>query len=175
MSVNPYIGQIMPAASGVVPRGWLPCSGQLLAIQSNVALYSLLGTTYGGDGRTTFALPNLNGRAALGSDLSTVFPGEESGTETVALTLDELPAHTHTLAATTASASGRGGSPVNNLFGTSTSPAVSLFATPDGNDVALAVGANVMPNGGGQPHNNMQPFLVINYMIAMTGAFPARP
>lgn len=174
MPFEPFVGQIMPAAFGFVPRGWAACSGQLLAITQNQALFSLLGTAYGGDGRTTFALPDLRGRAVMGANFGSVPIGQIAGAETVPLTVAELPSHAHTLQASTSTGSGRGGTPANNLYGTTSSAAELLFATAGSNEVALAVGANVMPNGGGQAHNNMQPYLAVNYVIALNGIFPSR-
>lgn len=177
MPLTPFVGQIMPAAFGIVPKGWAPCNGQILSIQQNQALFSLLGVTYGGDGVRTFALPDLRGRAIVGSDFTSVAWGEIAGSETASVTTDQLPSHTHSLqASTTPGATGRPAPPVGKLFGvdSATSPA-SLFATAGSNEVALVTGKNVTPTGGSLPHNNMQPYLTINYVIALNGVFPSRP
>jgi microcystin-dependent protein len=180
MPLNPFIGQIMPAAFGVIPRGWHLCDGSLLPINQFQAMFSLLGTTYGGNGTTNFALPDLRGRAILGTSGTTsgLFPpGLQSGTSTVPLTPSQIPQHTHILQASTTAGSGTFPvSPSGKIFGTNTSAggAEKIFATTGSAEVALAVGTNVMIDGGGQPHNNMQPYLAINYMIATAGIFPSR-
>lgn len=177
MPVTPFLGQIMPAAFGIVPKGWAMCNGSLLAIQTNSALFSLLGTTFGGNGVTTFALPDLRGRAVLGSDIRGQAPwGQIAGTETVQLTTNQIPSHTHTLQASTTVGQGRGSNPAGNLFGVAggTQPPM-IFAAPDAKDIALSSSTNVQNVGGNLPHNNMQPYLVINYLIALTGVFPPRP
>ena len=174
MPVDPYIGQIMPAGFGYNPKNWAPCSGQTLSIQQNQALFSLLGTTYGGDGITTFRLPDLRGRAILGSDFGTVAWGQVGGSETVPLSVDQLPGHNHPMQAATTEGGGRGGGPTNNLFGTNTAASEMIFADAGSNEVPLATGTNVGPQGGGQAHNNMQPFLVVNYLIALNGVYPSR-
>ncbi|MGJ5136001.1 phage tail protein [Bradyrhizobium oligotrophicum] len=178
MPLTPVLGQIMPFAGSQPPRGWAFCNGALLAIQANQALFSLLGTYYGGNGVTTFALPDLRGRAILGSTGSSgQFPaGMVSGETTVTLTLAQMPAHNHLVQASTTNGAGRSAGPTNNLFGTNTLPAddpKKIFATAGSGEVPLAVGTNIPEIGGGQAHNNMQPYLVINYLIAMQGVFPS--
>ncbi|NVO13399.1 MAG: phage tail protein [Rhodoplanes sp.] len=175
MPLEPFIGQIMPAGFGLVPRGWALCDGSLLAIQTNQALFALLGTTYGGDGIRTFALPDLRGRAVLGSDLASVPWGQVSGTETASVSVAQLPSHNHTIQASTTAGTGRGASPAGNLFAKNTASPVAIFAPPASGDVALASGTNVGPAGGSTPHNNMQPYLAVNYLIALNGVFPPRP
>ena len=167
MPLQPYIGQIMPAGFATIPRGWAPCNGATMSISQNQALFSVLGTVYGGDGRTTFALPDLQGRAVMGANLGSI--GQINGSETVTLTTDQLPSHTHIVQASTTLGSAR---PAANLFGEISGE--SIFAVPGSNDVALPADANVTPQGGGAPHNNMQPFLVVNYMIALQGLYPPR-
>lgn len=176
MPYQPFVGQIMPAGFGSIPSGWAPCDGRLLAINTNAALFSLLSNYYGGDGRTTFALPDLRGRAVQGAlPGATPSLGQVSGSETVTLTVQQLPAHTHTLQAATMTGGGRGGSsPAGNLYGTNTTPAGSIFAPAGNAEIALSSGTNITNDGGNQPHNNMQPFLTINYMIALTGIYPSR-
>jgi microcystin-dependent protein len=176
MPIDPFVGQIIPFAGSVVPRGWAQCNGQLLPINQNTALFSLLGTNYGGDGMRTFGLPDLRGRAILGAS-STIIPGVVSGSETVTLTTPELPAHTHTIQAATTQGSGRGSSPTNHLFGANSEPSsnpTKIFAAAGSGEVALQVGTNVVSDGGNLPHNNMQPYLTISYLIALQGVYPSR-
>lgn len=174
MPLDPYMGQIMPAGFATIPKGWAPCNGQLMAISTNQALFSLLGTTYGGDGVRTFGLPNLQGRAVLGSNLGSVALGQVGGTESVTLTLDQLPSHNHAFQASTTQGGGRGGNPAGNVYGVNTSAGETIFANAGSNEIPLASNKNIVPQGGGRPHNNMQPFLAVNYMIALTGVFPSR-
>jgi microcystin-dependent protein len=170
----------MPFAGTTVPKGWALCNGALMAIQTNQALFSLLGTYYGGDGIRTFGLPDLRGRAIIGSTGSSGdFPaGMTSGTPSVGLSVSQLPSHNHIIQASTTQGSGRGAAtPANNLFGTNTLPATapkSIFLTAGSAEAPLAPGTNVVNAGGNQAHNNMQPYLVINYMIALNGIFPSR-
>lgn len=174
MPDQPTLGQIMPTAFAVVPRGWHLCDGAILDIAKNQALFSLFGTRFGGDGVRTFALPDLRGRAVLGASSAQVM-GAQNGTATVTLTDQQLPSHSHALAASKAQGSGRGASPVGRLFGTNTAPGgQTIFGTAGSNEVKLAPGANVFPNGSNQPHNNMQPFLAINYLVAIEGIYPSR-
>ncbi|MDB5616349.1 tail fiber protein [Tardiphaga sp.] len=176
MPVTPFVGQIMPAAFGVIPKGWAPCNGALYAISTNQALFSLLGTAYGGDGRNTFAVPDLRGRAVMGCNFATVPWGQVSGSETATVTTTQLPSHNHIVQATVKPGAGRGGSPANNLFAQNTAPADEyIFGLAGFSEIGLSIGTNVTNVGGGQPHNNMQPSLVISYMIALTGIFPSRP
>ncbi len=178
---DPFIGQITLFPYNFAPSGWADCSGQLLPVQQNAALFSLLGTTYGGNGQTNFALPNLNGRVPVGQGQtaggSVYNAGAQGGSETVVPSQAALPAHSHALSATTAQA-------------TTTAPGGALFATsltaagrlPDkGNiynaarpDTALASNA-IAPAGSSQPHNNLQPSLALRYCIAVQGMYPARP
>ena len=158
------------------PKGWLLCNGQLLSIAQNTALFSLLGTTYGGDGITTFALPDMRGRAALhwgqGPGLSNYVQGEASGNETVTLLTTEIPQHNHSITASTSD--GSTNSPEGAIlaaYGSATPPS-GPYANSSANTTlsATAVGAT----GGSQPHNNMQPFLVNNWIIATEGIYPSR-
>lgn len=175
MPLTAYIGQIMPAAFGFVPKGWAACDGSLLGIGQNQALFAILGTTFGGDGVRTFALPDLRGRAILGADQGQIPAGQVAGAETVMLTASQMPSHSHAFHAATTDGSGRGSAPANNVFGTATgNPAPMIFAPPDTKDIPMSAGSNVQNNGGGAAHNNMQPYLVVNYVIATTGVFPSR-
>jgi microcystin-dependent protein len=179
MPINPFLGQIMPFPGSNVPKGWALCNGGLLSIQQNSALFSLIGTTYGGNGTTNFALPDLRGRAILGSSgTAGNYPaGTESGTTTVGLSVGQLPAHNHFIQASTTAGAGRGSTPANHLFGVNTEPTSNpkkIFLLAGSMETNLAPSTNILPDGGGQPHNNMQPYLVINYMIALTGIYPSR-
>jgi microcystin-dependent protein len=180
MPYSPVLGQIMPFAGTVVPRGWAPCNGQLLSIQQNQALFSLLGTYYGGNGTTNFALPDLRGRAILGSTGNAgQYPvGMTGGSVTVTLALPQLPAHNHLVQVSAAVGGGRGDvPPTNNVFATNALPAsnpTKIFATAGSGDTALAIGTNLVNEGSGQAHNNMQPYLAISYLIALQGVFPSR-
>jgi microcystin-dependent protein len=169
----------MPFAGSVVPRGWALCNGALLSIQQNAALFSLLGTYYGGNGTTTFALPNLQGRAILGSSgTSGNYPaGMLSGTTTVTLSIAQIPSHNHFLQASTTAGAGRGSSPANHLFGANTEPPnnpTKIFLLAGSKETNLATSTNIMNDGGNQGHNNMQPYLTISYLIATSGLFPSR-
>lgn len=178
MPLTPFVGQIMPAGFGIIPKGWAPCNGSLLPINTNQALFSLLGTTYGGDGIRTFALPDLRGRAVLGSNFASVPWGQISGTETVTVSTSQLPSHTHVIQASTVlGAGGKPAPPTNQIFGQNLpNPPTTeyIFAAAGSMEINLSIGTNVINTGGGRPHNNMQPSLVISYMIALTGIFPSR-
>lgn len=160
---EPFIGEVRPTAFSVVPRGWTLCNGQLLSIAQNQALFSILGTTYGGDGITTFALPNLQGRVPVGAG-NTMALGEAAGAPSVTLLASQIPAHTH--AALASSAAGAEDP-------TDRGPAAAKAYGPVTSLVALSP-ESVAPAGGSQAHGNMQPYLVINYMIALQGIFPSR-
>ena len=167
---DPFYAQITITAFNFPPKGWAKCDGQLLPINQNQALFSLLGTTYGGDGRTTFALPDLRGRTPV--HVSGDLPqGQVVGAEAVTLTSAQMPAHTHPLNATTDFANDFVAS--NNLLAARPRGGPQLYAKPPGSPVAMNPAA-VTTVGGGQPHLNMQPFTVVNYVIAITGIFPSR-
>jgi len=179
---SPFVSEITIFAFNFAPAGWAQCQGQLLPISQNTALFSLLGTTYGGDGKSTFALPNMQDNTAnsfgQGPGLSLYDLGQVGGTPNVTLLTTELPAHSHffnatTNAANTLAASGnqpglaKGGDKQNALNANiySTNPNLATTALSP-----LAIGVT----GGGLPHNNMQPYLTLNYCIAMQGVFPPR-
>jgi len=172
---EPFLGQLAPFAFGFAPKGWAICDGQLLSIAQNTALFSLLGTMYGGNGIQTFALPDLRSRAPMHFGASFV-QGESGGEENVTLTINELPAHAHSFNGTSAAANTK--RPVTNAaFAQSTtsagaSPGDSFYA-PVGTVVALNA-STVGMVGGSQPHTNLQPYLVINWCIALVGIFPSR-
>lgn len=166
---EPFLGELKLVSFNFPPKGWALCNGQLLPINQNQALFSLLGTTYGGDGRQTFALPNLSGRAPAhqGSDLAL---GQSGGAEAVTLNSGQLPAHTHTLmgSADIANASVPGGAlPAPKPRG-----GMNRYA-PVGNDTVMGT-SSLSSTGGGQPHQNMQPYLVLMWLIALQGIFPSR-
>jgi microcystin-dependent protein len=168
--VDPYIAEIRIFAGNFAPRGWAFCNGQILSIAQNTALFSLLGTTYGGNGQTTFALPNLQGRLPMhpgnGPGLTPRTLGETSGSETVTLIQSQIPAHTHQARASTEDANSA--TPANATWGL----ASEQLYRPD-------AGATMSPTaltaaGSSQPHNNLQPYLVVNFIIALQGVFPPR-
>jgi microcystin-dependent protein len=170
LSIEPYIGEIMLCSFNFPPKGWALCNGQLLPINQNQALYSILGTTYGGNGTTNFALPNLQGRmpihAGQGPGLSSHVRGESSGEAYHALTVAELPSHTHAFNASTG-----GGTTANpaNMHLARSAAGVPLYG-PTAN--TTMVSNEVSSVGGNQSHVNQQPYLVMNYVIALQGIFP---
>lgn len=169
---DPFVAEIRIFPFNFAPRGWAWCDGQLLPISQNTALFSLLGTTYGGNGKSNFALPDLQGRAPMhpgqGPGLSLHDLGEQSGSEFVTLLESEIPAHSHGF--TVSQADGGDTRPANNLVATGIG--VGAFAVP-GAQVTMNVNT-LSPIGGGQPHNNMQPYLTFYFNIALQGVFPPR-
>lgn len=164
-----FIGAIIPVAFGFAPKGFALTSGQLLPINQNQALFSLLGTSFGGNGQTNFALPNLNGRTPIGfSTTNPAIPiGQSAGEERHTLTMQEMPLHTHTMAGT--SASGPTPSPENAFPGVAGEP---VYGGPT--NLLQMNRKPLAPAGGGQSHNNMQPYLAVNFTISLTGIFPSR-
>lgn len=171
--MDPLLGEVKLFAGNFPPRGWAFCDGQLLPISQNSALFSILGTIYGGDGRSTFALPDLRGRAPIGPrqgpGLTPYREGQKGGQEYVTLTTNQIPSHSHSLRATTTV--GTSNDPTSKVLGNtdlfdneyaSVSPNTSMSSSAIGN------------TGGGQSHENRQPFLAINYIIALQGVFPSR-
>ena len=174
--MDPIMGTIILFAGDSQPRGWFYCDGRLLSIAQYSALFSILGTTYGGDGMVTFALPNLQSRvpvgAGTGPGLSTYQLGEATGTESNTLLVSNLPAHTHILAASTAQ--GDQMSPANNYLAATGSeiPPIGPYTS---SNPSTAMGVHsVSPTGGGLPVNNLQPLLALNYIIAYEGIYPSR-
>ena len=169
---NPLIGEIRLFAGNFAPVGWFLCQGQMLAIADFDTLFTLIGTTYGGDGQTTFALPDLRGQVPVhqgsGPGLSARLIGERGGAETVTLSSAQMPAHRHTPMGTSAPASAAAG-PGGGLLAAT---AISVYGrgTPD----APLAPAAIAPAGGGQPHDNMAPFLALNYIISAFGIFPSQ-
>lgn len=164
---TPFIAQIQMFSFAFAPRNWAQCNGQLLPIAQNQALFSLLGTTYGGNGTTTFGLPDLRGRTPLhfgqGPGLSNRSLGQVGGIESVTLTSTQIPSHTHTVSANTAAPTL--GTPAGNLWaqGNYSASGASPMAAGD-----------VGNSGGSQPHPNLSPYLTINFCIALAGIFPSR-
>lgn len=169
---EPFVGEIRMFAGNFAPRGWAFCNGQLIAITQNTALFSLLGTTYGGDGRTTFALPDLRGRVPLhagnGPGLSDYPLGQRGGVEQVALSIEQMPNHSHALVATSVSADEL--TPANHTLAVPEEAPIYSASEPN---IVMAKNA-IAPTGSGQPHENRQPYLAMNYIIALFGIFPAR-
>jgi microcystin-dependent protein len=178
-----FLGEIRAFSAGVVPKGWLPANGRLLPIKDNAALFALIGTSYGGDGRTTFALPDLRARSLIGSTMTPtqptlgggkINPGDRGGVESVTLTQSQLPGHAHVWMAT-AEAAGIP-NPAGARLAVAADKAGNLYA-PMGvgaNNVTLA-NDTIYLAGGNAPHENMQPFLVTVYCIAVTGIYPTQP
>lgn len=171
-----FVAEIRIFPFNFAPVGWAFCDGQLLPISQNTALFSLLGTTYGGDGKSNFALPNLQGSTPMqqgqGPGLSLRSLGELGGEQTVTLLTSEMPAHNHNAVAT----SGTGqGSPVGNAWASGLKTGPSIYTPSSGapNDVQMSQQA-LTPTGGNQPHNNLMPFLTLTFCIALQGIFPPR-
>ncbi len=173
--MDPFVAEIRIIPFNFAPKGWAFCDGQLLPLSQNTALFSLLGTVYGGDGKSTFALPDLQGAAALhpgqGPGLSLRDLGEMGGAQSVTLLVSEMPAHTHTVNGIT-------------ILSTTSTPASNMVLSRSANGNAYADAASgfqtfapeaLTPAGGSLPHNNLQPYLTLNYIIALQGVFPARP
>lgn len=170
---EPFIAEIRIFAGNFAPRGWAFCNGQLLPVSQNTALFSLIGTTYGGDGRTTTALPNMEGRAPMqpgrGPGLTSRRLGERGGDETVTLTEAQIPNHTHSCQVSQREGNDNDPGPDQYIGGGSSEQ--SIYATGD-NLEPLSEGA-MSSTGGGQAHNNMQPFLTMNFIIALQGLYPS--
>src|SRR5437667_5602050 len=177
---DPFVAEIRIVPFNFAPKGWAWCDGQLMPISQNTALFSLLGTTYGGDGKSTFALPDMQGNAPMhpgqGPGLSLHDLGEMSGSETVTLLESEIPSHSHTLMSVTSFA-GSANDPTGNVLAKATTGtplnAYIPFAQGSTPLAAMAFQA-IAPTGGDQPHNNMMPYLTLNFNIALQGVFPPR-
>lgn len=166
--MDPFLGEIRMFAGLRIPGGWVPCSGQLLAIAEFEALFSLIGTTYGGDGRTTFAVPDFRGRIVVSPEPQAGFlPGSRAGSEQVTITASQMPSHTHQLAGNDSLDDQP--SPANNFWGTN-----GAYATQGAPDQQMR-GDALSANGGNQPHSNMGPFLAINFIMNTNGVYPPRP
>lgn len=168
---TPYLGEIKLVAFKFAPKGWALCQGQLLPINQNQALFALFGTTYGGDGQTTFGLPNLQSRTIVGTGqgtgLSPYSIGQQLGIASVPLQLSQIPAHEHTL--NVSSAVGTSASPANAHLATAAAAVGSVYGSGSGTTMP-----GIQPNAGGAGHENRQPFLALNYIVALQGIFPPR-
>ena len=173
-----FVGEIRMFGFNFAPTGWALCNGQLLPLSQNTALFSLLGTTYGGDGKSNFALPNLEGSAPLQAGQGPGLPlydlGQTGGTETVTLTSSEMPAHTHQPVRCNTDG-GDQNSPTGNVWSLGGAIlGLKMYASAAGSGPAMNAAA-FSPAGGSQPHNNMPPFLTLNFCIALQGVYPSRP
>ncbi len=169
---DPYIGECRLVAFNFAPNGWLTCSGQTIAISSNEALFQLIGTTYGGDGQQNFQMPDLQGRSPLhqGNFGGTPFIiGQRGGTENVTLTTQELPSHNHPLNAS--NVNGNSNFPQNNALAAA---ATQVYVTSPTPLRAMNPAAAITPAGGSIPHNNLQPFLTMTWVISLYGVFPTQ-
>jgi microcystin-dependent protein len=180
---NPFLGEVRIFAGNFNPRGWAFCAGQLLPISQNDALYALIGTTFGGDGQVTFGLPDLRGRIPVGqgtgAGLSSYVVGQAAGTESVTLTINQMPSHTHQLNASTA----KGDQPIPTTTSVPATPdagnpntTATYYVQPTPNPLTASTLAptTVGVQGGNQPHDNIMPSLCVNYIIALEGVFPSR-
>lgn len=163
---QPYVGELRMFAGNFAPAGWMMCEGQLLPISENETLFQVLGTTYGGDGESTFALPDLRGRIPIHQGVGYIL-AQTGGAEEVTLTVNQIPAHSHVLTAT--STPGTQSSPAGNRLAASRNVVPYINEPPEGTFRAGTVGST----GGNQPHTNMQPYLCVNFIISLFGIFPA--
>ena len=164
----PYVGEIRIFAGNFAPLGWAFCQGQMLPISENEQLFQLIGTTYGGDGEVTFALPYLQGRVPLHKEANVYELGETAGVEQVTLTQQQIPTHTHPMLASTGP--GTSANPQGNVLGSP--PAVTMFLRE--NPTAPLAATMVGPVGGSQPHDNRMPVLAISYILSLFGEFPSQ-
>jgi microcystin-dependent protein len=166
---DPYVGEIRLFCGNFAPRDWALCDGRLLAISNYDALFSVIGTTYGGDGQTTFAVPDLRGRVPVHQGQS--YPlGQAAGAEHVTLTVGQLPPHNHPLVGSSDNATTT--SPGGNVPGTSAE--VTVFPYGNDNPPTTLSPQSVWPSGGGEPHDNLQPYLCINFIMSLFGVFPSQ-
>lgn len=176
---DPFVAEIRIFPFNFAPRGWAFCDGQILPISQNTALFSLLGTMYGGNGQSTFALPDLQGRGAMhtgignGPGLSQHDQGETGGSETVTLLISEIPSHTHTVGRAL-DQPGNSTTPVASIWAQAGSVRAAVNSYNPGPPTGAMKADVIQPAGGGLPHNNMQPYLTLNYCIALQGVFPPR-
>jgi len=169
---EPFLAEVRIVGFNFAPRGWAFCDGQILPINQNQSLYSLLGTTYGGDGRTSFALPDLRGRTPIhvgASNGNHHTLGQKSGEETHTLSKNEMPQHTHLLKGTNTEDAGQSDNPAGNVLARAIQQIYAAFTSP------APFGSGTVANtGGGQAHENMQPYIALNFCIALQGLFPSR-
>jgi microcystin-dependent protein len=174
--LNQWIGEITTVSFGFAPVGWAMCNGQILQISQNTALFSLIGTTYGGDGIRTFALPDLRSRVGLhfgqGVGLSPYVLGQVLGFEGITLSIPQIPAHSHPYSPQATDATGNIGSPATALWA-SPSTATSIYRVGGSANVNMSP-QTIGTTGGSQPHENRQPLLALNYVIALSGIYPSR-
>jgi microcystin-dependent protein len=171
---QPYVGEIRMFAGNFAPAGWMFCSGQTLPISENEVLFQLIGTTYGGDGESTFVLPNLQSRIPIhmgnAPGGTTYQIGEMAGVESVTLTTQQIPSHSHGFVASTST--GTGNNPGGNMLD-QTSGTIFMYIDGQGPDGTMAANS-ITPTGGSQPHTNIQPFLCVNFIISLFGIFPSQ-
>ncbi len=179
--IEPFLAEINMFAGNFAPRGWAQCNGQILPIENNQSLYSLLGTTYGGDGRVDFALPDLRGRVPIhegqGTSLTNRQLGDTGGTETVTLNVSQIPSHSHTATSTLNASSVNSGNtsvPTGAVLADDGSDKIYASIAPNVDMSTAAVTTTLGNPGGNQGHENMQPYSVINFIIATEGTFPPR-
>ena len=174
--MDPFVAEIRIFPFNFAPKGWAFCDGQLLPISQNTALFSLLGTTYGGDGKSTFALPDMQGNVPLqpgqGQGLSLYDLGERAGSETVTLLVSEIPVHNHQVMASAIAGDTNSPSPGVSL---ARSHNATAYQSATNQNLVLGSFQALTPAGGGLPHNNMMPYLTLNFCIALQGVFPPRP
>lgn len=163
---QPYVGEIRMFAGNFAPAGWMFCEGQLLPISENETLFQLIGTTYGGDGESTFALPDLRGRLPMHFGNSFIL-AETGGAEEITLTVSQIPAHSHALLAT--ANAGDQANPANNVVAQNTAVQLYIEDVPNVNAGTQAIGSV----GGSQPHTNFQPYLCVDFIISLFGIFPS--
>jgi len=172
--MDPFVAEIRIFPFNFAPKGWAFCDGQILPLSQNTALFSLLGTTYGGDGKSNFALPDMQGNAPMhpgqGPGLSLHDLGETGGSETVSLLESEIPAHSHALMASTQP----GEDPTPSQEAMARSVGANLYQSATNANIVQLSGNAVAPAGGDQPHNNLQPYLTLNFCIALQGVYPPR-
>ncbi len=173
---NPYIGEIRMFGGNFAPVDWAFCNGQLMPISENTALFNLIGTTYGGDGQTSFALPNLQSRLPIhigqGAGLSSYVIGQTAGTSTVTLTTSQMPSHSHTVNVTTASATSA--TVTGNVPAKPTASGAALYATPASPSPIAESLAGLQTAGGSLPHENLMPSLCVSFIISLFGIYPSQ-